>query len=75
MGRPQGCAPTKMKTEIKKKYWLDPSSDCRNCGYLMPEGANYCPSCSQRNTTGKINVFEFLKSFLEHYSVLLFLEN
>jgi len=55
-----------MKTEIKQKYWLDPSSECRNCGYVMPEGANYCPSCSQRNTTGKINVFEFLKEALSN---------
>ena len=55
-----------MKTEIKEKYWLDPCSECRNCGYLMPEQANYCPSCSQRNTTGKINVFEFLKEALSN---------
>jgi len=53
-----------MKT--KTKYWLDPSSECRNCGYEMPEQANYCPSCSQRNTTGKINVFDFLKEALSN---------
>ena len=53
-----------MKT--KQKYWLEPSQDCRNCGDLMPEQANYCPSCSQRNTTGKINVFEFLKEALSN---------
>ena len=53
-----------MKT--KEKYWLDPSPECRNCGYLMPERANYCPICSQRNTTGKINVFEFLKEALSN---------
>jgi len=54
-----------MKT-IKEKYWLDHSQECRNCGYLMPEQANYCPSCSQRNTTGKINVLEFLKEALSN---------
>ena len=55
-----------MKTEIKEKYWLDPSPECRNCGYVMPEQANYCPACSQRNTTGKINVIEFLKEALSN---------
>ena len=55
-----------METEIRRKYWLDPSAECRNCGYEMPEQANYCPSCSQRNTTGKINVFDFLKEALSN---------
>ena len=37
---------------------------CRNCGATLPENANYCPRCSQKNTTGKINAWVVIKEFV-----------
>jgi hypothetical protein len=39
--------------------------NCRNCNYPLPENANFCPNCSQKNTTGRIGLWELLKDSFE----------
>lgn len=36
---------------------------CRNCNYPISDEAKYCSQCSQKNTDGKVPVWEFLKEF------------
>lgn len=33
---------------------------CRNCQSPLPEGAKFCPACSQKNTDGKLTVRELM---------------
>lgn len=39
---------------------------CRNCGHLLPPGANFCPVCSQKNTDGRLSFGELLHDFSSH---------
>lgn len=37
---------------------------CRNCESPLPEGARYCPNCSQRNHDGRLTFREFMSDFI-----------
>ncbi len=45
----------------------NPSQTCRNCQASMPEGAKYCPACSQKYTTGRISIKDFLADFFHDF--------
>lgn len=49
-----------------------PIHNCRNCGFPLPEGAHFCPACSQRNHDGRLTLREFLSEMM---SSLLNLDN
>ncbi len=40
---------------------------CRNCGKPLPPASSYCPSCSQRFTTGKINFKDFVLELIDNF--------
>ena len=42
-----------------------PKQPCRNCDYLLPHGAKYCPHCGQKNTNGKVTVWQFIKDVFD----------
>ncbi len=46
------------------KYTFD-NTTCRNCQTEMPERSLYCPKCSQKNTDGRIPIFDFVKDAFE----------
>lgn len=46
------------------KYTFE-NRTCRNCEAEMPEQSLYCPKCSQKNTDGRIPIFDFVKDALE----------
>lgn len=37
-----------------------PTQHCRNCGFPLPEGARYCPQCSQKNHDGRLSFREMV---------------
>ncbi len=41
-----------------------PTQFCRNCNAPLPEGAQYCPNCSQRNHDGRFTFWEFMTEAL-----------
>ena len=41
------------------------NTTCRNCQAEMPEQSLYCPKCSQKNTDGRVPIFDFVKDALE----------
>ncbi|MCF8243555.1 MAG: DUF3667 domain-containing protein [Saprospiraceae bacterium] len=49
-----------------------PVQICRNCQSPLPEGAKFCPICSQRNHDGRVTFREFIAGALEN---LLNLDN
>ena len=40
-----------------------PEKFCRNCNHPIGSDAKYCSQCSQKNTDGRIPVWEFLQDF------------
>ena len=40
---------------------------CRNCNSSLPDNAIYCPTCSQKNTTGKISAWIVIKEFFANH--------
>lgn len=44
---------------------------CRNCGAELPASdVIFCPHCGQRNTDGKVSMWEFISRFLQHFTHL-----
>jgi hypothetical protein len=39
--------------------------DCLNCGYLLPDDANLCPSCGQKRTTGRVRLWDVLLEWFD----------
>lgn len=48
------------------------TQNCRNCGHPLPEGANYCPQCSQKNHDGRLS---FREMAVEMVSTIFNLDN
>ncbi len=40
-------------------------TDCLNCGYVLPEDANLCPSCGQKRTTGRVKLWDVLAEWFD----------
>lgn len=40
---------------------------CRNCGKPMPPSSNFCPSCSQKYTTGKVKFRDFIVELIDNF--------
>lgn len=38
---------------------------CLNCGHELPEGAKYCPACSQKVSDVKVSIKNFIFEFLD----------
>jgi len=43
------------------------SKICRNCQAGMPEAARYCPACSQKYTTGRVSLRDFMADFFNDF--------
>ena len=41
-------------------------TQCRNCNNTLPGSAKYCPSCGQKNTTGRIYIWTLINDFLSN---------
>lgn len=48
------------------------TQNCRNCGHPLPEGAKYCPQCSQKNHDGRLR---FREMAVEMVSTIFNLDN
>ncbi|HFA48995.1 MAG TPA: DUF3667 domain-containing protein [Bacteroidetes bacterium] len=44
-----------------------PTQTCRNCGHPLPEGAKFCPACSQKNSDGRLTFGELGRQFLSNF--------
>lgn len=42
-----------------------PKQLCRNCDHPLPHEAKYCPHCGQKNTNGKVTVWQFIKDVFD----------
>ena len=42
---------------------MDGNKHCRNCDHPISDEVKYCPNCSQKNSDGKVPVWEFLQDF------------